>query len=639
VPSEEVFLKRAKHLMLVPMARYLRNEPPVEPDLVFVPKGHWKRWSRERLRSFRGKNTHLWYSFLQGKRGAEAVSPEIVLSNFRKHRLQMLSPDPIGETEDEYEFLDGVLDAIGPVLRRLAKQIELDLTPYFESPEYAVRHAASTKASEEASRKLGGQAGHIRGLIRYEGSILSRGDLFSMSDRSGVFLNEHRLVENPVPEVRHRMDESESLAKQIHDVTRLDSIPRYRARIEAVLEPLKVRTISKGPSLPYYIAKPVQRAIHTRMRRMEPFRLIGRPFCPTDLVDLRVAQERIGLGDDERWLSIDYSAATDGLSAALSQEILARLLSRLSVKNLGLYRLLLGVLAPHHITYPKVADVQLESVDQANGQLMGSILSFPVLCLANLALYLVVRATTRPEASVSDLLKAVLINGDDMIYIGTEREWELHTEIGRHIGLAMSPGKAYIHRKYANINSVSVHYDLDQENSSPRVIGFLNVGLFFGNHKVMGKVGSDDVSTSSPVSSVINEVVSGAWIGKQVEVLSSYLALHRDALRKEARGRNLFLPVSSGGMGVDAVPGFEFFISERQREWIAGLRRKYPYLQPYVRPMPCGRELREVSDHMIDPVREVVAMEENRRHPPKGAQMLSLNGEFGLVPYLLSYSS
>jgi len=49
---------------------------------------------------------------------------------------------------------------------------------------------------------------------------------------------------------------------------------------------MKVRVISKGPAIPYYRAKELQKALHSALRGMPQFRLIGRWLCPTDLMDL-----------------------------------------------------------------------------------------------------------------------------------------------------------------------------------------------------------------------------------------------------------------------------------------------------------------------------------------------------------------
>jgi len=71
-----------------------------------------------------------------------------------------------------------------------------------------------------------------------------------------------------------------------------------------------------------------------------------------------------------------------------------------------------------------------------------------------------------------------------MVYAAPDAAWDRHVEVGKSVGLKMSPGKAYVHDVYLNINSVSVHYPL-RKRATPRQINFLNTGLYFGRHKVM----------------------------------------------------------------------------------------------------------------------------------------------------------
>lgn len=656
VPREEVFIKRAKDLMLVPMSRYLRNELPEEPDLRLAPKGAWLRWSRQRLKSFRGKNTHLWFSFLQGKRAAAQVSPEIVLANFEKHRAQMLSPDPIGWDGEGDELIENILEVLRPVLGPVKRKLRKSVKDVFQSP-WEHTYSASEHAALESSRKTGGQKGFLRKLeFGEEGHTLSsHEDLVRMTHHTGVRIQNNELVWNPVTEVRVRTVERDYLKDRLADYA-TGGQQTLEARVEAVLEPLKVRTISKGPSIEYNAAKPIQKKLHSALRRMNPFRLIGRPFRQTDLIDIRRAQERLGSLEEHEWLSIDYSSATDGLSARLSASILEEILGGMAFENLGYFRMLMSVLAPHRISYPEVAGTQLEEVDQQNGQLMGSPLSFPVLCIANLALYLLVRRQTRPNASIKDLLDAVLINGDDMLYIGTPEEWILHHQLGERFGLAMSPGKAYRHKVYANINSVCSHYDLRWE-STPKVIPFLNVGLMLGNHKVLGKVQSggkaltkvkftseialspEDVKLGAPVSACFNEVVNGALPGRQSDIAKMYLSINGDDIRAEARGRNLFLPTSVGGLGQTAPVGLKTRISDQQVALAHIIWAKEPYKVPHVRPFPQGRELDEVQDLILEPLGLSVTPEgEDEAQWLTRKESATLQSKrlllFGLTPYL-----
>jgi len=331
---------------------------------------------------------------------------------------------------------------------------------------------------------------------------------------------------------------------------------RLTATIQAVIEPLKIRVISKGEAVPYYYSKDLQRALHGAMRKMNCFRLIGRPLCPTDLIDL--AQNRCILGEGRyEWFSIDYSAATDNLSARLSSAIMKRLIAGFPESDQRLWQ---SVLAPHTCEYPEVNGVQLDPVDQSNGQLMGSILSFPVLCLANLGLYLEnIKSDTRP---LKDKLNGVLVNGDDMLYVAKHSMWQPHIDIGKKVGLNMSAGKAYCHSRYANANSACFDYDLYNCGSSPWSIPFLNTGLYFGQSKVLA---DDKEDREEGFCSTINRLVQGALPGKAPELLKQFMSKHSAWIDQECRGRNLFVPKSLGGMGVERPYGFDTKFTWQQK--------------------------------------------------------------------------
>jgi len=286
------------------------------------------------------------------------------------------------------------------------------------------------------------------------------------------------------------------------------------------------------------------------------------------------------------------------------------LLGNLYFENPGLYNMMLSVLAPHVVSYPKVAGVKLPDVLQRNGQLMGSVLSFPVLCLANLGLYLTVRRRTHQWAPYRNLLGSVLVNGDDMLYIGSRAEWDTHIQLGSRIGLAMSVGKAYYHSSYANVNSTSITMNLRVPDSTPKEIKFLNVGLMVGRHKVLGKVGSDDDEVkASPLVSVIDEVVKGSLPGKQADILRLYLSNHEEEIKREAGSLNLFVPRVLGGLGVSLVPGFEVYTTPYQ-ERLAVLLKEKQRIVPLILPLNSGQIIvSSPSERKVDPFQLAVDVE------------------------------
>jgi len=210
---------------------------------------------------------------------------------------------------------------------------------------------------------------------------------------------------------------------------------------------------------------------------------------------------------------------------------------------------------------------------------MGSILSFPLLCLANLGVYLLTTKWLQESWSFEERLNSVLINGDDMLYCAPPDLWPLHEEIGNKVGLKMSLGKAYHHPVYSNVNSVSCHYNLKvRDESTPWQINFLNTGLYYGQHKVQDRVEGAEAqehSSTADLSAVscINVLLAGSLPGRQKDLLKKYLIQHKDSIQELSRfringkdfARNLFLPITCGGMGVDAPYGWKFSVSSHQK--------------------------------------------------------------------------
>lgn len=602
--DEAKFLKRTKVVLATPMARYLRNAVPVI-DEPFVPTGAWRRWSKSRLVAFTKKNTHLWFSFLQCKRSCLPLSDEYVLDvAYDDHRDAMKCPDPlalgVSEAEDveRTALIDRALLAIKPVLEIIGKS--LSRTTYEGLLD--LDHHASQSASLEQTRSAGGQAGQFNFELAM--GVNQRPPVAKMFDEHETMVR-MTAVRGPVSVVEQARDKRgralgvdfktsrfNTVEVEKADVERremfverlrrwIDCAPmpeNLTAKIQGIVEPLKVRVISKGSSAPYYLAKGLQKALHDSMRHLPCFRLIGRPFSPTDLFDLERLDGELGITEQETffWFSGDYKASTDNSSARLGMAIFDSLLAYLPASVPERYKQWMRlVLAPHICVYPKQS--YLDPVLQTNGQLMGSPLSFPILCLMNLAIFAMATGASRHE-----LIHKVLINGDDILYRATRAEFHRHNELGSRCGLSPSIGKVYLSPEYANINSICCHTGppirIERVRSQPprmsraaepthkyvirdvRQIDFLNTGLFFGQQKVMARVGGDvdaNEVRANPTTAVINTLLQGALRGTAHELLKMYLSKHRHDINKETKGKNLFIHQTLGGMGVVPPCGFE----------------------------------------------------------------------------------
>lgn len=554
------------------------------------------------------------------------------------------------------------------------------------------------------------------------------------------------------PEIIRLGSRNERLSRSAVD----EEVEFLRARVAFVLEPLKVRIVTAGPSAHYFMARMHQKVLHDYLRGMPCFRLIGRPATPTDIMSIQITdaqilqeckEDNISITDydgspyrgmDEYlktprfWYSADYQESTDLLSRTLSGIVLQTTMS----DKWNIFRHVMSMnLKPHIVCYPKqetfrTADIgeqlanrwlnaskklsgarrryeALESLDteealaemindsrskdrayaryeaaladynevircadprlldkyqkdssenialwdetilsriygddvgeilfgegsdpysvhnlcrielvreeyvvhanekgkrvetggkfflvlrralppavQNNAQLMGSRLSFTILCLCNMSLYLAVRRRTDSELGIKWTAKRVrfwldlvLINGDDLLTQFTDKEISWFNEIGTDIGLKMSVGKVYKHERYANINSTA--FDCPIEGGHATEIPYLNTGLFFGQNKVLSRVGGiedlneqEKLNGEAPHIAVLDEVVSGSLPGRQSDILKAYLEIHKSALRRECRGRNLFVALSLGGWGCRPPVGWTFHITPTQQNEIARL--------------------------------------------------------------------
>lgn len=627
--GEMVWLNRCKYLLCYPLAKYLRNKLPKSPDMSFKPSGPLRGWMKARLNAFNNKNTHLWYSWFQAKRATLPLSDKIVQSSYEKHLHTLTSPDPLNDGsltayEDEWEieeedryFFDPFLaentlkdlpfyekeqrsfgekyvDQIfkDPVFRKVLGKVRESVTKDFYKLTKAndnfidVESFPKTSACFEKKRSEGGQIEELRELCDVNLTDLRGDELYSMEYCPKIFTKKGLF--SSVYEKRC----TSGFKEWSHDINNLareaakDDFP-LRCTIQAVLEPNKIRIISKGPALEYYSCKGLQKSMHSAIRKMPMFRLTGRPFFGSDVTDLLAKAKQ-----DWLWCSIDYSAATDGLSNRYSMRILDNIIENLDD---NLKRLARRVLGPHRLHYPDDKGEPRYRGTQTNGQLMGSILSFPILCLANFGVYLRSTRKIRQGWTYEETINHVLINGDDMLYAAPESVFLTNVKVGRAVGLEMSVGKAYYHHSYLNINSQSVICDLrrPQDLRTVRCIDFLNVGLFFGQHKVQGRVENDrnlakaHDGVEEGIVPNINTLLSGSLAGKECLILRKCLEINKETITRECSGkdlrgnrinRNLFISEKLGGMGVHCPSGWKYKTTKSDLYLAHGMVNQYPHL-------------------------------------------------------------
>lgn len=320
-------------------------------------------------------------------------------------------------------------------------------------------------------------------------------------------------------------------------------------QLVALAEALKVRVISKGPPLIYFLLKPLQKFMHSAMRRHKTFSLIGEPVS---LEHLKFFQKFEG-----DWLSVDYRAATDLLNPYLSNCAMDEL-CRVAEVPPDLTELAHLALTGHAVMKPGLPFGVVKLYKQLWGQLMGSIDSFPILCLVNAAICRY--SYEMGEGGVSgwlDLSKTpLLVNGDDGLLrcsLSTKLVWQQISSLG---GLQPSVGKVYFHPNYLNINSTSFWFS-DQKFDP---ILYVNMGLVLGLTRSQGKVGSGLIALKEEGETIF-ESSSGQSLGaRHHELMKStpdflrfkvhalFVKKHRDVLTSVHVP--WWVPESMGGVGL-----------------------------------------------------------------------------------------
>jgi hypothetical protein len=209
-------------------------------------------------------------------------------------------------------------------------------------------------------------------------------------------------------------------------------------------EPLKIRVISKGPPHTYHALKPLQQFMWKVLKDLKQFELIGRPIHVQDV-------EALGIGMEDWINSGDYQSSTDNFHSWVSEVMLDEVAKVLKLP----YQL--TELAKRALTRHIFEDRDGNLLEQKRGQLMGSIISFPFLCVANAAIsrFSLELAERRTYTLKQCRMK---INGDDSLIISKSKDFhDIWLQVSLVCGLESSVGKTYFNQKFCVINSC--HFD------------------------------------------------------------------------------------------------------------------------------------------------------------------------------------
>nr|UQB76053.1 RNA-dependent RNA polymerase [Flumine narna-like virus 49] len=593
-------------------------DPKDDPKVVLP--GIYEFQEYNRLKSWQQKA--LSYSILMAKKGFPRASKALIkLAEEKCVKALCSKPGPDLETK----LLNGfnsvaLLDREGVQfqLRRTVREIFTGLR--FTKEDLEVPFFPSTSANYIRSRSKLGAIGEL-----YDGLLFGRVREFLLdfkyfeaslsqeqSDKYGPLNREEQAVldqlfnegqEVPLQTLGVNVDVTrfencwKKLYWQIFNTARTE---RPLVQPVGLAEALKIRVISKGPPYLYTALKPLQMFMWRVLKENSIFELIGTP------VTEEIIQKVIGDVQEntiDEIISGDYQASTDNLHRWVSETIASEIAQCVREGEGNEFPPVLEEMLIRSLTKHIFIDKKKKEHPQEEGQLMGSVTSFPILCIANAALcrwameladgrqYRVSdKVDERFDGSVfctkqRDKLARLRVNGDDCVFRGRKAFlsglWE---DITSFAGLSSSVGKTYYSRDFCVINSVL--YDLVEHSYTSGWVfsdsdglmmdtftvhdwrarfwverKYINLGLLYGIKRSSGA--TDDATVGAESLGELHRTLSRTCPLAQWERVSGrFLRLHRETMKRYPH-TPWFMPEWLGGFGL--VPRSDEDRSEKDR--------------------------------------------------------------------------
>jgi len=195
-----------------------------------------------------------------------------------------------------------------------------------------------------------------------------------------------------------------------------------KVRVSNVITAGKVRTVTINSMDMAYLG-PLHDLMYDHISQF-PWLLRGEA-TPTSFKDFVRSEGEV-------FVSGDYESATDNLSPEGAKLILEAILRKCSR-------------VPHFLREAAVDTLSCQTTDgfHVPGQLMGNALCFPLLCLQN---YIAFKWSVARDVPVR-------INGDDIVFRATVKEYERWAEGVSASGLVLSRGKTMVDHRFFSLNS------------------------------------------------------------------------------------------------------------------------------------------------------------------------------------------
>lgn len=489
------------------------------------------------------------------------------------------------------DWADVIDNKVDDVLSRASVKRELERTVDELFGNYSYRdfqqsrafvHVPSTSANSLASRDRGGSLKTIQNRIKISGfstagyaelgpSLINIEQPNKVNDEY-IKNDIYRYYDNIA---MYDVKRLETNFREFYDNLRLqlslnpEKFPND-AQIVPLAEALKVRTITKGNAERTFLLQPVQKFLWTTLKNHPAFQLIGETVDPWKILDTLGRK----LPEDEGYLSGDYSAATDNLAPWCSEIVVRRICEICEIPN-DIKELFIEALTGYTILLKSKNGTR--RAKQLWGQLMGSVVSFPILCIINAALC---RWAIEIGQGKHVLLKyaKILINGDDCLF--RIKLWALPVwkDITTFCGLTPSTGKFFLSRQFVQINSTNFVIDEDAApelsptlawRSNPfKPVSIVNMGLFMnlGRSSAAGKITEDDKAPAFGIGARCRELIRSSPAQIRAHVFRNFIEYHRKTIHDNFKNIPWYVPEVYGGLGLPMFVKYRPVVDPDDRE-------------------------------------------------------------------------
>jgi len=480
---------------------------------------------------------------------------------------------------------------------------QIEAKPYRASAIYELRHRLRTKSVKYS--ELDEPA--IRSL-----RLLERGGCVDEDEShpENPSLHHWSNESNQTSELKQLPEDAFSIPMELkervlgwfsgeHNMVKAEAVP--------IREPCKVRVITMGETIPYLFGRSVQRAFSACLGKHPSMHFTRHALdeSGSDRIKkmIQCADQIYGVRQ-YTIVSADYKDATDRLSKEGSAYVAALMSTEFGDTKeewKSLYSAIRTLLSRHEVHYdrkffdeklpPYLEDAEyllpgyeafnvfhkeIRGVEapkkgwtrryargiQQDGQLMGSPVSFGILCLVNLAVIRCVLAMTgHPEAH-----KLVLVNGDDGIFIIPHSHRHLYQTwewLTTSFGLALSAGKNYVvdacqKMPFLTFNSkmYTVAWDMDN-HPTLTYVPYVHSSLYKGWTKLEERI-PDKANAESGIGPRCRELLSGFSKADSVLLRGRFLKHWSWALQDPTiihPSVCWFMPEAYGGLGIPYMEG------------------------------------------------------------------------------------